>query len=147
MVVRRAKKSRRPRSRTHSWGFGKRHRGKGNRGGAGESGTGKRGQHNVSYYYAKGIKPLGRRGIRVSRRDIQEDRTINISDLDIRLEKFMADKKIKKENDVYVVDLNSIGYDKVLGSGVVTHKIKLAGKASAGAIEKIKAAGGEVVAQ
>ncbi len=146
MVVRRAKKSRRPRSRTHSWGFGKRHRGKGNRGGAGESGTGKRGQHNVSYYYAKGIKPLGRRGIRVSRRDTQKDKIINISDLDLQLDKLAAQNKIQKDGNVYLVNLSATGYDKVLGSGEVTHKIKLTGKASAGAAEKIKAAGGEVTA-
>ena len=144
MVVRRAKKSRRPRSRTRSWGFGKRHRGKGNRGGAGESGTGKRGQHNVSYYYAKGIKPLGRHGIRVSRRDIKKDIAINIGDLDVQLDRLATQNKIKKEGSTYLVTLSAIGYDKVLGSGEVAHKIKLTGKASAGAIEKIKAAGGEV---
>jgi len=145
MVVRRQKKSKRPRSRTQGWGFGKRHRGKGSRGGAGESGTGKRGQHNVSYYLSKGIKMLGRHGIRVSRRDIVETRAINIGDLDLQLDRLAAEKKITKDGSTYLVNLFAINYDKVLGSGIVTHKIKLTGKASAGAAEKIKAAGGEVV--
>ena len=64
----------------------------------------------------------------------------------MQLDRLATQNKIKKEGSTYLVTLSAIGYDKVLGSGEVAHKIKLTGKASAGAIEKIKAAGGEVTA-
>jgi large subunit ribosomal protein L15 len=54
--------------------------------------------------------------------------------------------KAVKEGALYVIDLEKLGYEKLLGSGVVAPKLKiLVGCCSAQAAEKVKAAGGEVV--
>lgn len=70
---------------------------------------------------------------------------INISDIEKKLDRYLAEKLITKEGDTYVVNLSKIGFDKLLGDGRVSHKFKITAKfASAMAIEKVKEAGGSV---
>jgi len=131
MVVRRQKKSRRQRGKTtYGWGFTKRHRGKGHKG---TSGGGKRGAHRESSFYAKGIEPIGKHGIQFKPRVYKApENLITIEELDKRF--------------VNEVDLAKLGYTKVLGTGKLTHKIKVTcANFSDSAKEKIKAAGGEAI--
>ena len=51
---------------------------------------------------------------------------------------------MQKEKDFYLVNLNAIGYDKLLGSGNVLNKYKVIGKVSEKAKLKIEKAGGIV---
>ncbi len=148
MVVRKQKHSRRFRgSRRHGYGFSKQHQGKGHRGGKGNAGLGKRGQQNATYLYSKHIKHLGRIGAMVARRGRTEQTAITLRDLDLRLEGLLAQNQIKKEKDMFIVNLEALGYKKVVSSGKLNHKIKLIGAVSAEAKQKIESAGGTVSSQ
>jgi large subunit ribosomal protein L15 len=144
MVVRRKKKNVKQRGgTTHGWGSMKKHRGAGNRGGRGLAGSGKKADHlkpslwkNKKYFGKHGFK---KKGIK------KKINAINILCIEQNLESLEKSGKIAKENDVYVVDLDKIGYNKLLGSGKPTKKFKITvSYASKGAVEKIKTAGGEI---
>ena len=63
-----------------------------------------------------------------------------------RLPNWLKEKQAHQEAGIIVVDLQKLGYDKLLSTGKLTKKIKLTiAKAAAGAAEKVKAAGGELV--
>lgn len=143
MVIRKQKKSRKFRgSRRHGFGYSKQHQGKGHRGGAGRAGSGKRGQQKTTLFYSKGIHPLGRVGMLVERRNRPEEKAITIRDLDQRLEAWLAQGLIQKEKDTFIVNLKKLGYDKLLSSGKLTHKIKLSGVVSEEAKKKVETSGG-----
>ena len=145
MVVRKGKKSRKFRgSRRHGYGYSKQHQGKGHRGGAGNAGLGKRGQQRMTMLYSQGIHHLGRIGAMVSKRGRTHEDAITLRDMDLQLESWASQNIIKKEKDIFVVDLKSLGYDKVVSTGKLNHKIKLVGAVSAEAKKKIEASGGTV---
>jgi len=53
---------------------------------------------------------------------------------------------VAKEKDTYIIDSEKLGFDKLLSKGKVERKLKISVPyATEGAIEKVKAAGGEVV--
>ncbi len=141
MVIHKRRKFSRMRgTRTHKWGAKKRHRKSGNRGGFGMAGSGKRAAHKKFSILKKyGTTYFGKHGFHsISKRDV---RTVNLSFLEENLDKFA-----KKENDYYVIDLSKSNYDKVLGSGNITKKLKVICKDfSKSSEEKIKKIGGEVV--
>ncbi len=125
-MKRRAKKTCKQRgSRTHGWGAGKRHRGKGSRAGTGFAGAGKRGQQKMTMYLAQGGKRvIGYKGMRLFRRE-KPAKVINLGEIDARIEKWASENLVKKEKDTYIIDLKSLGYDKVLGTGELSHKVKI----------------------
>jgi len=143
-VNKRKKNSRQRGSKTHGWGAMKKHRGKGNKGGAGRAGSGKRGDakkpsiwKNKEYFGKYGFKKKG-----IVRKVIP----INLLELQKKADFLAADKKIQKEGETYVVDVEKIGYNKVLGYGKLKNKFKITSPSfSKEAIEKIKAIGGEAV--
>ena len=60
--------------------------------------------------------------------------------------KLLEKGKITKEGDVFVLNLNKLGYQKLLGTGTTNLKLRITvNNCSASAEEKIVAAGGEVV--
>jgi large subunit ribosomal protein L15 len=67
---------------------------------------------------------------------------LNVGELDEIAEKL----SVEKEKDKFLIDLESLGYTKLLGSGKVTKllTVKIA-SCSESASQKIKAAGGEVL--
>ena len=145
MVFRKKKKKVRQRgSMTHGWGAKKKHRGAGNRGGKGMAGSGKKADQlkpslwkNKKYFGKYGFK---KKGIKV------EISPINIVLLEEKIASLEASGKASKESEVYVVDLEKLGYNKLLGGGKATKRFKITVPyASKGAIEKIKSAGGEVI--
>lgn len=147
MVVRRKKKSRKLRgSSTHGWGFSKRHRGKGSRGGHGHAGVGKRGAQKETFYLSKGIPPIGKFGISVKPRVVKVPvKAINLKEICEKLESWTAQKTIEKSADVYSIDLSKLGYAKLLSDGKVTRKLNIKCKScSAKAKQKVEAAGGSV---
>jgi large subunit ribosomal protein L15 len=111
-------------SRTHGYGRGKRHRGKGSRGGRGMAGSKKHKifktlKENPDYFKHKKMKKK------------REDVIINIRDLS----KF-------KENKI---NLKELGYTKLLGDGEINRKVEvIVDKWSKSAEEKIKKAGGVI---
>ena len=145
MTVNKRKKNTRFRgSKTHGWGAKKKHRGQGHRGGRGMAGTGKRADSKKPSIW-KNLDYFGKHGF-VSKTPKIKINAVNISFIEQHIEKFLSDNLIKKENGFYFIELEKLGYNKLLGDGRVSVKFKIqAPYASKTAIEKVKEAGGEVV--
>ena len=144
MTVNKRKKNDRQRgSMTHGWGAKKKHRGAGNRGGRGMAGTGKRADSKKPSIW-KDKHYFGKYGF-VSKTPKVKINAVNINFLEQHISKFLLNNTIKKENDFYVVDLEKIGYNKLLGDGKISTKLKIKTPyASKTAVDKVKEAGGEV---
>ena len=150
-AMKRKKNVRQRGSKTHGWGAMKKHRGAGNRGGRGNAGSGKRGdQKKPSYWNAnkpqgqkRGKAYFGKHGFHSI--TAVEYVTINVQDLNNKLATWTTEKKVTKSGDKYTVDLGTLGYTKLLGTGKLTHKVSVTvKKATAAAVEKINAAGGSI---
>ena len=108
----------------HGAGHRKKRRGAGSRGGRGRAGSGKRGKAKKQSW-----GKLGKKGFSGRKKKIK---TINISALN----------GMGKEE----IDLTSLGYDKLLGTGKLNVKVNVkVNQFSRKAEEKIKAAGGAIV--
>ncbi len=130
---------------THGWGSKKKHRGSGNRGGRGMSGTGKRANSIQPLMRKLGIK-LGKCGFRFKGAQ-EESSPINFDAIHACLEHWVMSKKAEKKGDVYYIDLEALGFNKLLGSGQPKAKMEIKVKyCSAGAAEKLSAVGGRVLA-
>lgn len=140
MVVRRRRKARKLRgSRTHGWGRVGQHRKSGSRGGFGHAGMHK---HKWSYTVKYAKNYFGKKGFIKPKSTVYAKNVINIGDL----ESLLSDGGIKFTDNKIIIDLESLGYDKLLGSGRITRpmivKVKEATKK---AQEKIVKFGGEVL--
>jgi len=144
MTVKRRKKILKHRgSRTCGWGLV--HRGSGQSGGAGNAGTGKKGN-------AKAPRPglwtkqlMGKHGF-IHKGPTQDSAAINLRDLEDRLPVLIEEKLAVETAGVITINLAEAGIDKVLSSGKVRRKWKItAQQASPDAVAKVKAAGGELV--
>ena len=144
MTVNKRKKNVRQRgSKTHGWGAKKKHRGKGHQGGAGMAGTGKRADSKKPSVW-KDKDYFGKHGF-VSKTPKVKINPVNASYIEEHINKFISANLAKKENGVYSVELEKLGYNKLLGDGKVMSKFKIKTPyASKSAVEKIKEAGGEV---
>lgn len=139
--------------KTHGWGSMKKHRGAGNRGGRGNAGSGKRADHKKPSYWdnTKPMRSGQKRGQDYFGKfgfvSIQPAKiiAINIKELDQRIATWAAEKKAQKSGDTYTVDLGSLGYQKLLGTGQINKKVKVTVQiATPHAVTKIAAAGGSV---
>ncbi len=132
--------------RTHGRGAGKKGRGAGSRGGRGMAGSGKKGQQKVTILLKKyGGRPIGKRGFTppASSRSVYE--SINVGDIESRLSSLVEKGFARLEKGVYVVDLEAAGYEKVLGGGRVSKKMRVRARMfTQRAIQKIESAGGSV---
>jgi len=143
MVVRKRKKVTKYRAKTtHGGGHRKKRRGAGSRGGRGNAGTGKRAGHKVA-----GLKHkhLGKKGFN-PRRSIEKSKSVNVgyftSDC---LKKLVSSQMATLEGQIFTVDLNKLGYTKLLGTGSTSLKLKLSiNKFTPKAEQKITAAGGSI---
>lgn len=141
MVVNKRKKSRRKLgSNTYGWGKNK-HRNSGSRGGAGMAGTGKKAHGKKTMVWSE--RYLGKMGF-VMKGVVEVNNCISIRDLEDRLPAWISQKKATDKE----VNLGSLGYNKLLGTGKLTRKIKITvERATGSAAEKVKAAGGELVVE
>ncbi len=142
MTVNKKKKSARMQgSGTHGWGRNK-HRNSGQRGGYGNAGSGKKSDSKKPSNWAQDDY-FGKHGF-VSKGYPDTDITISIRDVEDKMPKWIKAKEASNNE----VDLGKLGYTKLLSTGKLTRKIKITiPKASVGAAEKIKTAGGELVVQ
>ncbi|MHA1647548.1 MAG: uL15m family ribosomal protein [Promethearchaeota archaeon] len=70
---------------------------------------------------------------------------INIKDLEINLDDWVNTGKIKQEGNKYIIDLNALKFNKLLGKGKATKEMDITVRRASGrAIEKIKAAKGSI---
>ena len=143
MVVTKRKKVTKYRAHTtHGGGHRKKRRGAGSRGGRGRAGTGKRAGHKK----AGGMVISGKHGFR-PRRISKVVKTINLSYFTAnQVDLLVKEGKATKEGDTFIIDLASLGYTKLLGTGATSLRLKLhIAQSSARAEEKVKGVGGEVV--
>lgn len=144
MTVNKRKKNTRQRgSKTHGWGAKKKHRGQGHRGGRGMAGTGKRADSKKPSIWKTDY--FGKHGF-ISKTPKIKINPVNISFIEQHIDKYISNKLITKENGFYSLDLEKLGFNKLLGDGRVSTKFKIKTPyASKIAIEKIKEADGEIV--
>ncbi len=144
-ATKRSKNSRQRGTHTHGWGSKKKHRGAGSRGGRGMAGSGKRGDAKKPSVWKGKKQYLGKSGFK--KKNIKSKiKSITIKTIIQEMPKLIGQKLAEEKGGVFAVDLEKIGCNKLLSPGNVTLKLKITTSyASAKAIEKIKAAGGEVV--
>jgi large subunit ribosomal protein L15 len=138
MTKRRSKKNK---SGSNGHGSSKKNRGAGNRGGRGNAGRGKKAKHEKMT--KDGVHQLGEHGFN-SR---SEDQTgINLRDIDQQIERMVEEGLAEETDNGYRVDLEELGYEKVLAKGHLTKEIEIhAPKFSSRAEEKIEDGDGEAV--
>lgn len=127
---------------THGGGHRKKRRGAGSRGGRGNAGTGKKAGQKKA-----GMKDRVLGSIGFTSHSRNKSKGLNVSYFtEVKLNKLLTAGKIVKEGDFYTVDLAKLGYNRLLGSGNTSLKLKVQVKyATPSAIEKIAAAGGEII--
>ncbi len=127
--------------RTHGHGK-KARRGHGKRGGVGNAGVWK--HRKIAIMKADPLH-FGRHGFKRPPETVKKPATINVGEIQDRLYALIEQGYAKKDGDTYVIDLESMGIEKLLGAGKVTSSIKVkVPEATERAIEKIKNVGGEV---
>jgi len=126
-------------SRTHGWGQVGQHRASGHKGGVGISGQLK---HHFSSMLKENPDHFGHDSTHTPRANIIKKWT-SVRDLDDLFTKFGT-----KDGEKKVIDLTGNGYDKLLGGGKISNAYAIKVKQfTATAEEKIKQAGGEVLAE
>lgn len=155
----RAKTTRQRGSSSHGWGHKKKHRGSGHRGGFGLAGTGARGDSQKAGLLA-GSKEILKKMAAVQGRKVKDlisgkayfgkkgfssihkkqQNVLSITYIEENYEKLVSSGLIEKDTFDTTRD-----YDKILGKGNFTRKIKvICNDISFSAKEKIEAAGGSV---
>jgi len=130
-------------SRTHGWGQVGQHRARGGRGGTGKAGLDKHKwsyviKHDPTYWEKKGFVSTKALGKKVS--------IINVGKLDDLVDKLDSEKKLERKEKKIFLDLESLGYDKLLGTGEIAKPIlvKVASYSEA-ASRKLEEAGGQIL--
>ena len=144
MTVNKRKKSSRYRaSMTHGKGSKKKRRGSGNKGGKGMAGTGKRSDNKKPSIW-KNTRYFGKHGF--TSKNNKDIKAVNIVYIEENIIKLSSLGLINKEGDAFSMDLEKLGFNKLLSDGVITNKYKIkVPYASKKAIEKVKESGGEVI--
>jgi large subunit ribosomal protein L15 len=129
--------------RTAGHGSKKKHRGSGHRGGFGHSNIGKRGSAKIQKEAGSGGNiGLGKHGFKSLEKKVK---AINLQELQGRLLSYLNQGLITKSGSVYSLDLDKIGYQKLLSKGTVLEKMNIrVESATETAVEKVTAAGGKV---
>lgn len=145
MTVRKRRKGRTQRgTRTYGRGCSKRGRGSGERGGTGMSGGHK---HKWSYILKYMPDYFGKHGFTRPAAVRGSVSAVNVGELDENIERLIQLGVAKQEGDKFAVDVNKLGFDKVLGSGQVTHALDVTAKSFVeSAKRKIEEAGGKAIA-
>ena len=145
MVVNRRKKNTTMRgSRNQGWGGRRKRRGGGGRGGRGNAGSGKRADSKKPNYWTN-PDYMGKKGF-VKQNPTPVGKAITLRDLSLHITKWKQEQKIQEQNGTYSVDLTKLGYGKLLSNGKVLVKMQIiTTSATPKAIEKVKAAGGNVI--
>jgi large subunit ribosomal protein L15 len=129
-------------SRTHGYGQIGQHRCRGGRGGTGKAGFDKHKwtyilRYNPDYWKKKGFISPRTLGKKVN--------IINVGQLDSLIDKLDAENKLDKKEKKVFLDLKSLGFDKLLGTGeVLVPIIVKVDSYSEAASRKLEEAGGEI---
>ena len=137
MPRRKAMKPSRTRGRGHKKG-----RGAGLRGGRGNAGCHK----TKRIMYERVGRVWGAHGFKRPQSVVSANNSINLKTIEENCNSWIADGVATKKGKTISVDLIEMGYDKLLGSGSTKQTYKLTiSSASAKAVERVEAAGGEVI--
>jgi large subunit ribosomal protein L15 len=128
--------------RGKGWGFHKKHRGKGSKGGVGMAGTGKKGGAKITLRTRYFPNYFGKYGF-VNLNKKTKLKTVNLEEINDRLNSLIKKGIIKKGKDGFEVKLD--GY-KILGYGECKEKLIIqCGSCSKAAKEKIEKNGGRII--
>lgn len=95
-------------------------------------------KHEPNYFGKKGFTSPGSLG--------QKIRVINVGKLDELVESLAAEERLKKKGRKSFLDLDELGYDKLLGAGNVTQPILVKVTShSERAAKKVQEAGGQIL--
>ncbi|MFX1353654.1 MAG: uL15m family ribosomal protein, partial [Promethearchaeota archaeon] len=139
---------------TRTYGYGRvgQHRKTGQRAGRGKTTQWKKSKKS---YYLKQKElgfpdpdwDIGKKGFKRPQdiKRIYNINTLNVKDLDLKIDELVLQNVANKTGNTYIINLNDINVQKILGRGEINKKINLSvNQASKQAIEKIEAAGGKV---
>ena len=139
---------------TRTYGYGRvgQHRKTGQRAGRGKTTQWKKSKKS---YYLKQKElgfpdpdwNIGKKGFKRPQdiKRIYQTNTLNVKDLDLKIDELVLQNIANKTGNTYIINLNDINVQKILGRGEINKKINLSvNQASKQAIEKIEAAGGKV---
>jgi large subunit ribosomal protein L15 len=143
MTFRKRTKHSRFRGNRHYHGSHKKQRGSGNRGGRGQAGLE---NHKKGQMFKYDPDHYGKHGFKRHYSLVQHVRTINLKDLDALVNKLTNQKAIEEENGKIKINLEKVGYDKLLGDGKITKPVIVEGKHfSKIAVKKLEQVGGKAV--
>jgi len=144
MTAKKMKKSRKLRGvRQH--GYGKTHRGAGNRGGRGNAGSGKKADQKKPGFWHE--KHFGKSGFKRSRVR-KKQKVISLGILQDNIGDFLDKGLAKPDKDIIIVDLKKAGYVKLLGNGKLRQRINvLVPSASKKAVEKVAKLEGKIIVE
>lgn len=112
------------------------------RGGHGKAG---RKKHKWTYVLKHEPNYFGKHGFK--RAWVPQSETMNVGDLDARVELFLDKGVAEKVESGVAINLNDLGVDKLLGSGKVTRPLVVYAQSwSKTAAQKIERAGGQILA-
>jgi len=129
-------------SRTHGYGIIGQHRKKGTKG------ERKVGRHKHLWSYVIKYEPnyFGKRGFTSHKSLRQEITAINVGELEELVNKLSKEKTLEKKSGKIFLDLEKLGYNKLLGKGKITQPIlvKVASHSET-ASKKLDEAGGQIL--
>ena len=129
-------------SRTHGYGQIGQHRARGGRGGTGKAGLDK---HKWTYVLRYDPTYWEKKGFISTRTLGKKVKIINVGKLDALASKLESEKKLEKKDTKLFLDLESLGYDKLLGTGKVEKPLLVKVSAySESASQKLVDAGGQI---
>jgi len=129
-------------SRTHGYGMTGQHRKKGTKG------ERKTGRHKHLWSYTIKYEPdyFGKKGFTSHKNLNQKIITINVGELEELANKVSIEKTLEKKSGKTFLDLEKMGYSKLLGTGKISHPIlvKVASHSEM-ASKKLEEAGGQIL--
>jgi len=129
-------------SRTHGWGQVGQHRKKS------VKGSRKVGRHKHLWTYIIKHEPeyFGKRGFKSPKSLRSQVNVINVGQLDELVTKLEMEKQLEKKGGKPLLDLEKLGYQKLLGTGKLTRAITLKVPfCSERAAQKVEEAGGKII--
>ncbi len=137
MPRRKAFKNSRTRGRGHKKG-----RGAGLRGGRGNAGCHK----TKRIMYERVGRVWGAHGFKRPQTVVMANSAINLKVIEENAHEWVEQGNASKKGKTISIDLKKMGYDKLLGTGVPSQAYNITiSAASAKAVEKVEAAGGEII--
>jgi len=128
-------------SRTRGRGH-KKGRGAGLRGGRGNAGCHK----TKRIMYERVGRVWGAHGFKRPQTVVMANNAINLKVIEESAAEWVDQGNASKKGKTVSIDLKKMGYDKLLGTGVPSQAYKITiSTASAKAVEKVEAAGGEII--